>query len=120
VAVDTLPWRHRVPAGQRKPNRGVIELGVQPVIRQVARCTVCGEMRGDVIRIRAALEIRGVTGIALRRHRLKFTLGRAFVAGVACDGRVGSRQRKAVIVLLNLLHRDLPSADGVALLAIRS
>lgn len=26
-------------------------------------------------------------------------------------------QRKAVLVLLNLLHRDLPSLDGVALLA---
>ena len=109
-----------MPAGQRKPDRGVIELRVQPVIRQVARCTVCGEMRGDVVRIRAALEIRGVTGIALRRHRLKLTLSRAFVAGVACDGRVGAGQRKTVIMLLDLLNRNLPSADRVALLAVRS
>ena len=120
VAVDTLPWRHRVSAGQGKPNRGVIELRVQPVVRQVARCTVSGEMRGDVVRIGALLEICGVTGQTLCRHRLKLTLGRAFVAGVACDGRVGSGQRKAVIVLLDLLHRNLPSADRVALLAIGS
>ena len=120
VAVDTLPWRIGVPAGQRKPNRGVIELRVQPVVRQVARCTVSGEMRGDVVRIGALLEICGVTGQTLCRHRLKLTLGRAFVAGVACDGGVGSGQRKAVIVLLDLLHRNLPSADRVALLAIGS
>ena len=120
VAVDTLPGRHRVAAGQRKPDRGVVELRVQPVVRQVAGCTVGGEMRSDVIRIRAALEICGVTGKALCRHRLKLTLGCAFVASVACDGRVGSCQRKAVIMLLDLLHRNLPSADCVALLAIRS
>ena len=104
MAVDTLPGRHGVAAGQREPNRGVVELRVQPVVRQVARRTVGGEMRGDVVRIRAALEICGVTGIALRRHRLKLTLSRAFVAGVACDGRVGSCQREAIIVLLDLLN----------------
>jgi hypothetical protein len=77
-------------------------------------------MRGDVVRIRALLEIRGVTGKTLHRHRLKFTLGRAFVARVACHGRVGACQRKAVIMLLDLLNRNLPSADRVTLLAIRS
>lgn len=120
MAVDTLPGRHGVPACQREPHRGVVELRVQPVVRQVARSTIGGEMRGDVVGIRAPLEICGVTGIALRGHRLKLTLSRAFVAGVACHGRVGSCQRKAVIVLLDLLNRNLPSADRVALLAIRS
>src|ERR1700726_2914820 len=98
----------------------MIELRVQPVVRQVARCTVSGEMRGDVVRISALLEICRVTGKTLYGHRLKFTLGCAFVAGVACDGRMGSCQRKAVIMLLDLLHRNLPSADRVALLPIRS
>jgi hypothetical protein len=120
VAIDTLPWRVGVPARQRKPNRRVIELRVQPVVRQVARCTVGGEMRGDVVRVAGPLEICGVTGETLDRQRFKFTLGGAFVAGVAGDGRVGSCQRKAVIMLLDLLHRNLPSADGVALFAIRS
>ena len=120
VAVGALSWRHGVPAGQGKPNRGVIELGIQPVVRQVARFTGGGKLRGDVVRIGALLEIRRVTGNALRRHRLKLTVGCAFVTGVAVDGRMRPRQRKAVVVLLNLLDRNLPSPDGVTLLAIGS
>ncbi len=61
-----------------------------------------------------------MTGVALRRHRLELAAGCALVAGIAIDGRVGSGQREAVIVLLHLLDGNLPSADGVALLAIGS
>jgi len=39
---------------------------------------------------------------------------------VAIDHRVGTHQRKAVIVLLYISNRNLPAADSVALLAICS
>ena len=42
------------------------------------------------------------------------------MAGVAIYSRMRSSQRDAVIVLLHLLDRDLPSADGMTLFAIRS
>ena len=59
-----------------------------------------------------------MTGVALRRHCLELAAGCALVAGIAIDGCVGSGQREAVVVLLHLLNRNLPSADGVALLAV--
>ena len=57
VAVGALPRRHAVAAGQGKSDGAVIELGVEPIVRQVARCTVGGEMRGDVVRVVGLLEI---------------------------------------------------------------
>lgn len=120
VAVDALPWRHGVPAGQRKSNRRVIERRIQPGVRSVTGFTSGGKLRADVVGIAGFLKIRGVTGIAFRGHRLKLAAGCAFVTGVAIDCRVRARQREAVVVLLDLLDRNLPPADRVALLAIRS
>ena len=40
------------------------------------------------------------------------------MARVTVDGGVRSSQREAVVMLLNVLDRDLPSTDGVALLAV--
>ena len=42
------------------------------------------------------------------------------MTGVAFDGCMRSSKRKAVVVLLDLLDRDLPSTHGVALFAIGS
>jgi len=96
----------------------VIEFRIQPVIRGVAAVASGREHCGHVVGICGSLKIRLVAGIALRRHRRELAVGRAFVAGIAVYGRVRSRQRKAIVVLLNLLDRDLPSPDGVALFAV--
>ena len=42
------------------------------------------------------------------------------MAGVAINGGMRAGQRKTTIVLLYLLHRNLPSTNRVALLAVRS
>ena len=42
------------------------------------------------------------------------------MAGIAVYRSVRPSQREAVVMLLNLLNGDLPSTDGVALLAVRS
>ena len=73
-----------------------------------------------MIRIAGGLEIRGVTGVALRRHGLKLAGRSSLMAGVAIHGRVRAGQRKTIIVLLHLPYGDLPSPNGVALLAICS
>ena len=42
------------------------------------------------------------------------------MAGVAIHSRVCTSQRKAIVMLLDLADRDLPSEDSVALLAVCS
>ena len=120
VAIATLPRRNRVTSGERKSHRRMIEVRAEPIVRSMARVAGGRETAADVIRIRRTLKIRRVTRITLRRHCLEFAAGRALVARIAIYRRVRSRQRKAIVVLLNLLHRYLPSANGVALLAVGS
>src|ERR1700741_3132933 len=73
-----------------------------------------------VVWTRCCFEIRGVAGIALRGHRLELAGRPSLVAEIAVHRSMRSSQRKAVVVLLHLSNRDLPSPDGVALRAIRT
>ena len=65
-------------------------------------------------------EVCRVAGIALRGHRLEFAGSPSLVAGIAVHRSVRSSQRKAIVMLLYLPNRDLPTPDRVALLAVRS
>lgn len=58
--------------------------------------------------------------VALGRHRLKPAGGRTFVAGIAIHRRVRPGEGESIVMLLDLLDGDLPAANCVALLAIRS
>ena len=73
-----------------------------------------------MVGIAGRLKVRGVTGVAIRRHRLEAADGAPLVACIAIHSRVCARQRKTIVVLLQLLNRNLPSANGMALLAISS
>jgi hypothetical protein len=53
-------------------------------------------------------------------HGLELTGGRSFMAGVAIHRGMRAGEGEAIIVPLNLLRRDLPAPDGMALLAICS
>lgn len=59
-----------------------------------------------------------MAGIARGRHGLKLAARGAFVARVAVHGRVRPGKREAIVMLLDLLHADLPSLNRVALLAV--
>ncbi len=120
VAIDALTWRNSVPSAQREPDRTVIEIRVQPCVRSMAGCAVRGEPSLRVIWIARRFEFIQVTRHALGGHRLELTLRCALMARIAIYGCMGSGQRKTIIVLLDLLDRNLPSAHGVTLLAIRS
>ena len=61
-----------------------------------------------------------MAGVARGRHRLELAAGCAFVAGVAVDRGMRAGERETIIVLLDLLCRNLPSPHSVALLAISS
>lgn len=79
-----------------------------------------GKTCGHMIWSCRCFEVRRVAGVALRGHRLEFAGGPSLVAGIAVHSSVRSSQREAVVMLLNVLNRDLPSTDGVALLTVRS
>jgi len=104
--------------GKKESGGGVIELGVQPVIRTVAGFAQCGELRGDVIGIGGLSKVGLVARVARSRHGLETAVGAILMAGIAVHGCVSTRQREAIVVILNIFIRDLPSPDGVTLFAI--
>jgi len=120
VAVGALTGRHGMSAGERETRRAVIEVRIEPGIHTVAEGAVGGEAAGDVVRSGCSFKVRRVTGVAVCRHRLELAGGASLVTGVAIYGGVRAHQRKTIVVLLYLASGDLPSANGVALLAVCS
>ena len=120
VAVRARPGRNGVPSRQRESHRIVIELRIQPVIRDVALLAGSRVSEGDVVRSLRLLEVRFMAGNARRGHGLELTVGRVLMAGIAIDCRVGPGQRETIVVLLDLLDRYSPATHAVALLAIRA
>src|ERR1700756_3529878 len=60
-----------------------------------------------------------VAGEALGRKPLELAYGSALMTGIAIHRRVRADQREPVEVLINLLNRNMPAPDRVALLAVR-
>ena len=96
----------------------MIELCIEPAICCVTAVAGGGKLGGGVIWIAGFLKIGSVARNAIRGHRLEFAVRGALMARVAVDGGMSPGQREAIIMLLDLLNRDLPSAHGVALLAV--
>jgi len=63
-------------------------------------------------------EILLMTGIAGRGKTLELSDRSARVALIAIQGGMRANEREAIQVLIDLLDRNVPSLDGVALLAI--
>ena len=120
VAISTQARGNGMPSAQGKSHRIVIELCTQPVVRAVTVAASRGEHGRDMVRVARSLELFGVAGKALRRHRLEVAGSRAFMTGIAVDGRMSASQGKAVVVLLDLRHRHLPAQHRMALLAVGS
>ena len=120
VAIGALARRHRMSTAQRESHRIVIELGIHPVIAGMAGIAVGGKFRANVIGIGGGLKILEVTRRAGRGHRPEVAGGAALVTSFAIYGGMRSRQREAIVVLLDLLHRYLPSPNRVALFAVRT
>lgn len=120
VAVNALARRNGMSAGQGKSNRAVVELRVQPVVGAVASVAGNGKFRGGVTWVRGRGIVRCVAGVTLRGHRLKLAGGDSFVARITIHRGVRSGERKTIVVLLDLLNRNLPPANGMALLAVRA
>ena len=118
VAIRTGPGRNRVPPSQWESHRRVIKLRIQPVVRPVALFASRRVSQGDVVRGLRLLVVRLVAGKARRGHGLEFAVGRVLMAGIAIYCSVSAGQGETIIVLLNFLNGNSPSAHGVALLTI--
>ena len=121
VAIRTRAGGIGVAPGQDESGRAVVEAGqvdVQPVVRRVAALAGGRELCRNVIRVVGCPEVRLMAGVARRRDGLELAVRVSFVAGIAVDRSVGTRQREPVVVLLNILNRDLPSPHRVALFAV--
>ena len=120
VAIDAHAGRSRVASGQKESGRAVVKLGIQPVVCTVTALASGRELGGNVVRVGSRLKVCQVAGVARRRHDLELAVGAVLVAGIAVDHRMGTGQREAVVVLLHVFNSDRPSANSVALLAIRA
>jgi len=83
------------------------------------------ELGGDVVWHAPAeglglLEIPLVTRNTGGRKPLKLANRRTFMAILALHGRVGSEQRETILMILHLLHGNLPSLHRVAVRAVRA
>jgi len=112
-----------VAIGQQKTGRAVVELGVQPGVKSMAACAIrsCKRASGRWMRrIRRLLPIRQMAGRAGRRKPQVISDCGVLMTLLALDYRVRAEQRKSIEVLLNRLHRHLPSENRVALSAVRA
>jgi len=98
----------------------MIEFRVEPRVKSMTRFASRRKVRTCVVRIRRLLIIPLVAGNALRREPLKLSDCRTLVTFFALHRCVRAKKRKAVLMILHLLHRDIPSANGMALRAIRT
>jgi hypothetical protein len=97
----------------------MVELGPEPVVHGVALVAAGRETAADVVGL-GGLKVLRVARVALCRESLELTNRRALVARGTVQGRMRTHQWEAVLVLVNLLHRDLPSLYRVALFTGRA
>jgi len=110
-----------VHAGEGKAGKTqVIKFGSEPGIHAVACLAGSGETRSCVIRIAGLLELCRMTAQTIGGESLELAYGSVLVAAVALQQRVRSHQRKAIEVLLYVLHRNSPPFHVVAVFAARS
>ena len=112
---------------QREADRGsrVVYGSSEPTVERVAGLARLRELRADVIRHAPtdrlrAVQVGLVAGNASCGQPLELTDSRALVAIITLQRRVGSQQREAVLVVLHLLHGDVPTLYRVTLRAIRA
>ena len=79
-------------------------------------CSTGRETAADVTGF-GGLKVLRMARIALRRKPLELAYGGALVARSTIQGRMRTHQGKAILVLVDLLHRDLPSLYCMALVA---
>ena len=108
---------------QREAGRTVVECRPQPTVKFVAALAIprCeSRSGGGVRRIGGVLPILQVTRLASRGQSQEHSRCGLLVAFIALHGGMSAKERKPVLVIAHLLHRDIPALHGVALCAVRT
>ena len=98
----------------------VIEFRAEPGIGAMAGLARGREVEHFVIRFGGLLKVGHVAREAFRRQPRKLAHGFALMAVGTFQQRVGSEQREAIVMLLQLIGANVPPLDGMALGAIRA
>jgi hypothetical protein len=111
-----------VPVGEREIDRGrgVVYGGAQPTVKRVTVRARLWKLTGHVVRVFRLLKVPHMAGVAGRGKALELAYRSALVAVLTLHRGVRPQQRKAILVILDLLHRHVPSLHGMALRAIRA
>ena len=100
--------------------RRVVHGGPQPAVKIVAGIAGPWKLRGYVIWIGGLLKLGQMTRDTIRGKTLKLADSSALVAILALYRRVRPQQRKAILVILDLLYGNVPALHRVALGAVRA
>ena len=110
----------RMAIRQQETRRTMVEFRSHPAVKRMAGVAGLRKLRGDVVWVGGFLKIRQVTRIASCRQSQVLANRRALVAIIALRGGVRAQQRKTILVVLQLLHRDIPTLHRMALRAVRA
>ena len=110
-----------VRAGQGEAGKAqVVKLRAEPGIHAVTFLAGGGETGSRMVGIAGLLKLGRMATQAVGGEPLELAYGRVLVTAVALQQRVRPHQRKAVEVLLDVLHRNPPPFHCVAVFATRS
>ena len=106
--------------GEGKTGGVVIKVYPQPRIRHMAHIARRREVGADVVWTGRLLKIFQVTGGTSGREAFILANGCALVTFLARHGGVRPEQGKSILVIFDLLRRDLPAKNGVTLRTVRA
>jgi len=113
----------RVAVRQQEPCCAVVKCRSQPAVKFVATLAIAGGEGGSGAGVRGicgVLPIFQVAGIASGTQSEEHPRGRLLMAFIALNRGMSAEERKAVLVIANLLDGDVPTLRSVALRAVRT
>lgn len=110
VALGALQPRMRAGEGKTR-ELGMVKLCADPAIHGVALLAVRGEIKRGMARVGRLLKICVMARDTRGRETGKSSVRSAFVAGIAAQRGVRSDQWTPVLMLLDVVDRDLPAFD---------
>ena len=98
----------------------VIELHSHPSVHRVALLAVGWKVKRRVAGVVGFLKVRGMAGDTFGGEAGELAVGGLLMARLTADGGVRPEKRETILVLLDVVDRDLPAFDRMTVLALCS